>query len=169
MQLWCHWYSMVAPLRMACARQRSFLWLLVSLAGICAREDLLGVSSVVRTLGLAPRCYDRLLDFFHSSAVDVDRLTVHWTQRALALLPVHRFADKLVLLRDGIKIPKSGRRMPGVKLLHQPGESNTKPPFIMGHSVQVVSLLVAAADSFFAVPLAGRIHEGVKFTNRDHR
>jgi hypothetical protein len=28
---------------------------------------------------------------------------------------------------------------------------------------------VAAADSFFAVPLAGRIHEGVKFTNRDHR
>ena len=64
MQLWCHWYSMVAPLRMACARQRSFLWLLVSLAGICAREDLLGVSSVVRTLGLAPRCYDRLLDFF---------------------------------------------------------------------------------------------------------
>jgi hypothetical protein len=32
-----------------------------------------------------------------------------------------------------------------------------------------MSLLVAAADSFFAVPLAGRIHEGVKFTNRDHR
>jgi hypothetical protein len=169
MQLWCHWYSMVAPLRMACARHRSFLWLLVSLAGICAREDLLGVSSIVRTLGLAPRCYNRLLAFFHSSAVDVDRLTVHWTQRALALLPVHRFAGKLVLLGDGIKIPKSGRRMPGVKLLHQPGESNTKPPFIMGHSVQVVSLLVAAADSFFAVPLAGRIHEGVKFTNRDHR
>jgi hypothetical protein len=24
MQLWWHWYSMVAPLRMACARQRSF-------------------------------------------------------------------------------------------------------------------------------------------------
>jgi hypothetical protein len=169
MQLWWHWYSMVAPLRVACARQRSFLWLLVSLAGICAREDLLGVSSIVRTLGLAPRCYDRLLDFFHSAAVDVDRLTVHWTQRARALLPVHRFAGKLVLLGDGIKIPKSGRRMPGVKLLHQPGDSNTKPPFIMGHSVQVVSLLVAAADSFFAVPLAARIHEGVKFTNRDHR
>jgi hypothetical protein len=96
-------------------------------------------------------------------------LTRHWTQRALALLPVHRFAGKLVLLGDGIKIPKSGRRMPRVKLLHQPGESNTKPPFIMGHSVQVVSLLVAAADSFFAVPMAGRIHAGVKFTNRDHR
>jgi hypothetical protein len=74
---------------------------------LCSR-GLARVSSVVRTLGLVPRCYDRLLDFFHSSAVDVDRLTVHWTQRALALLPVHRFAGKLVLLGDGIKIASPG-------------------------------------------------------------
>ena len=33
----------------------------------------------------------------------------------------------------------------------------------------MVSLLVAAAGSLFAVPLAGRIHEGAKFTNRNHR
>ena len=39
----------------------------------------------------------------------------------------------------------------------------------MGHSIQVLSLLVAAGTSFFAVPLAGRIHEGVKFSNRDQR
>ena len=32
--------------------------------------------------------------------MDVDRLTVHWTQRALALLPVHRFAGKLYGERD---------------------------------------------------------------------
>ena len=59
--------------------------------------------------------------------------------------------------------------MPAVKLLYQESEGNTKPRYIMGHSVQVVSMLVAAAGSFFAVPLAGRIHQGVKFTNRDHR
>lgn len=56
-----------------------------------------------------------------------------------------------------------------MKLLHQPGESNTQPPYIMGHSIQVVSVLVGAADSHLAVPLAGRIHEEVKFTNRGHR
>jgi len=169
MQLWWQWWSMVAPLRQACARERSFLWLAVSLAGICARQDLLGVTSIVRTLGLTARCYDRLLDFFHSPAVNVDRLTCHWVQQALKVLPVHRFGGRPVLLGDGIKIPKSGRRMPAVKLLHQQSEGNTKPQYIMGHSVQVVSVLVAAAGSFFAVPLAGRIHEGVKFTNRDHR
>jgi len=46
--LWAQWYSVVAPLRAACSRQRSFLWLLVALAGICVRRDLLGVTSLSR-------------------------------------------------------------------------------------------------------------------------
>ena len=169
MSLWTQWYLVVAPLRAACSRTRTFLWLLAALAGICARGDLLGVTSIVRTLGLAVRCYDRLLDFFHSPAVDLPCLTRLWTQRAFALFAVHRFAGRPVLLGDGIKIPKSGRKMPGVKHLHQESEGNTKPEFIMGHSIQVIAMLVAAGKSFFAVPLAGRIHEGVKFTNRDQR
>src|SRR5438445_9539442 len=110
MQLWWQWWSLVAPLRTACARQRSFLWLLVALAGLCARADLLGVTSIVRTLSLAARCYDRLLDFFHSPAVDVDGLTRRWVQRVLQVLPLHRFAGRPVLLGDGIKVAKAGRR-----------------------------------------------------------
>ena len=39
----------------------------------------------------------------------------------------------------------------------------------MGHSLQAVSLLVQAAASVFAVPLAIRIHEGVVWSNRDRR
>jgi hypothetical protein len=35
------------------------------------RKDLLGVTSIVRALGLEPACYDRLLDFFHSAALDL--------------------------------------------------------------------------------------------------
>lgn len=169
MQLWWQWWSLVAPLRATCTRQRSFLWLVAALAGYSARADLLGVTSIVRTLGLAPRCYDRLLDFFHSPAVDIERLSCSWVRQVLQMLPVQRFAGRPVLLGDGIKVAKAGRKMPAVKLLHQPGESNTKPAYIMGHSIQVISVLVSAADSHLAVPLAGRIHEGVKFTNRDHR
>jgi hypothetical protein len=59
--------------------------------------------------------------------------------------------------------------MPAVKLLHQESESNTKAEYIMGHSFQAVSLLVQAAQSILAVPLAARIHEGVVETNRDKR
>jgi len=56
-----------------------------------------------------------------------------------------------VLLGDGLKIPKRGRKMPAVKLLHQVSDCHTKPDYIMGHSLQVVSVLVSAAATFFAV------------------
>ena len=157
MSLWAQRYCVVAPLRAACSRQRSFLWLLVALAGICARRDLLGVTSIVRALGLTARCCDRLLDCFHSPAVDVACLTRLWTRRALAIFPVHRLAGRPVLSGDGIKIPKSGRKMPAVKHLHQESEGNTKPEYLMGHSIQVISMLVAAETSFFAVALGYRL------------
>ena len=82
MQLWLHWWSMVAPLRQICRDRRSFLWLCTALAGFCVRPDLLGVSSTVRALGLAARCYDRLLDFFHSPAIAPDTLSRVWTELA---------------------------------------------------------------------------------------
>ena len=59
--------------------------------------------------------------------------------------------------------------MRAVKLLHQESDSNTKPQYIMGHSLQAVSVLVQVAESVFAVPLATRIHEGLVQSNRDTR
>src|SRR4029077_13363259 len=107
---------------------------------------------------------------FPNSAVKLDRLTALWTQLVLRLFPQKlRVNGRGVLVGDGIKVPKCGRKMPAVKLLHQQSESNTKPEYIMGHSLQAVSLLVQAASSVFAVPLAARIHEGVVWSNRDRR
>ena len=131
---------------------------------------MLGVTSIVRALNLDARCYNTLIDYFHSSAVKLDRLTALWTQVVLRLFPQPlRVNGRCVLVGDGIKIPTCGRKMPAVKLLHQQSEANTKPEFIMGHSLQAVSLLVQAASSFFAVPLAVRIHEGLVWSNRDRR
>lgn len=57
-------------------------------------------------------------------------------------------------LADGIKAPKEGKRMPAVKHLHQHSASNAKPEFIMGHSLQALSLLVQApGGQVAAVPL----------------
>jgi hypothetical protein len=134
------------------------------------RTDLLGVTRIVRALGLSPRCYDNLLDSFHSQAVKLGAMTRLWVQVVLRSFPgAVRVKGRLVLVADGIKIPKRGRKMPAVKLLHQDSDANTKPECIMGHSFQAVALLVAAARSVFAVPLASRIHEGVVLSNRDRR
>ena len=59
--------------------------------------------------------------------------------------------------------------MPAVKGLHQQSESNSKSPFIMGHSFQAIGILVGALNNVFAVPLVSRIHEGLLFSNRDQR
>jgi hypothetical protein len=146
------------------------MWFATAVAGLTVRTELLGVTSIVRALKLKPRFYNQLLENFHSSAVKLDQLSALWTQAVRRLFPQPlRVNGRRVLLGDGIKIPKCGKKMPGVKLLHQQSDSNTKPEFIMGHSLQAVSLLVEAAQTAFAVPLAARIHEGLVWSNRNRR
>lgn len=168
--LWLDWWNLVCQLRSACARTRTFLWMSLCLAGLTTRKDFQGVTSIVRALGLKPVSYDRLLDFFHSPALDLDKLTRAWCALLFRLDPgILRVNGRPVLAGDGIKVAKAGRKMPAVKKLHQQSESNNKPEFIFGHSCQAVALLTQALASVFALPLACRIHEGIIFSNRDQR
>jgi len=168
--LWNHWWNLVCELRSACARTRTFLWMSLCLAGMSVRKDLLGVTSLVRALGLEPACYDRLLDFFHSAALDLDKLTCAWCALLFRLdSGILRVNGRPILVGDGIKVAKAGRKMPGVKKLHQESESNNKAEYIFGHSCQAVALLSQALSSVLALPLACRIHEGTVFSNRDQR
>jgi len=170
MRMWKWWWETVSRLRPACARTRTFLWLSACLAGMTARPDLLGVTSIVRGLGLDEKYYDRILDFFHSPALDVRKLTRCWAETVFRVHPdLVRVNGRPVLVGDGIKVAKSGKKMPGVKLLHQESESNTKPEYIMGHSCQAVAVLGRAMQSVFAIPLCCRIHEGTVFSNRDQK
>jgi len=170
LSLWGIWWNAILLLRPAFSRLRTFMWFATAVAGLTVRMELLGVTSIVRALNLRPGLYTKLLDHFHSSGVKLDRLSVLWAQAVLRLFPSPvRVNGRLVLVGDGIKAPKRGKKMPAVKLLHQQSESNTKPEYIMGHSMQAVGLLVHAAKSVFSVPLAVRIHEGLVWSNRDKR
>jgi len=171
MQLWVQWWWVVSQLRPACSRFRTFLWMATCLAGMTVRGDLMGVTSLLRALGLKKGCYERMLGLFHSSALDVNVLTRLWVALILKLLSpsIVKINGRMVLVGDGIKVAKSGKKMPAVKRLHQESDSNTKPNFIMGHSCQAVAVLAGALSTVFAVPLAARIHEGVLFNNNDKR
>jgi hypothetical protein len=169
--LWLAWLRALQPLRPACARNATFLWLVVVLAAFCLRPDLAGVTSLVRSLGLSDASYYCLLHFFHSPALDLDALTQLWRQQLQRLFRRNlvRVNGRAVVLVDGLKRPKEGRKMPGVKSLHQESRCNAKASFIMGHSLQAVALLVQAAGLCLAVPVAARIHEGVVWSARDRR
>jgi hypothetical protein len=170
MKLWVHWFNAALLLRSACSRTKTFLWFITCLAGMTVRIDLLGVTSIVRAMGLQQFCYDRILDFFHGTGLGLDKLSLIWTRTVLKVFPdVPRVNGRLLLVGDGIKVPKEGKKMPAVKGLHQESESNSKPAFIMGHSFQAVGILVGALKSVFAVPLISRIHEGVVVSNRDKK
>ena len=84
------------------------------------RTELLGVTSLLRGLKLEARFYNKLVDHFHSPAVKLDRLAALWTRTVLRLFPQPlRINGRCIVVGDGIKVPKRGRKMPAVKLLHQ--------------------------------------------------
>ena len=170
MQLWMEWWRVVEQLRPACSRSRTFLWMAACLAALTVRGDLLGVTSLVRALGLKQKCYERMLGLFHSAALNLDQLTRLWVVVVQKVQPgMLRVNGRKVLVGDGLKVPKAGKKMPAVKRLHQQSEGNTKPSYIMGHSCQAVAILAGTLSTTFAIPLAARIHEGVLFNNNDKR
>jgi hypothetical protein len=169
--LWTAWIRAVHALRPACARTTTFLWLLAVLAALALRPDLAGVTSLVRSLGLAAPTYYCLLHFFHSPALNLDCLTQCWHQTMGRLFRrcLVRVHGRPVVVVDGLKRPKEGKKMPAVKSLHQESRCNAKAPFIMGHSLQAVALLVQAAGACLAVPVGARLHEGLVWSRRDRR
>ena len=170
MTLWLKWWSLVRLLRPAFSRERTFLWFAAALAAATIRGDQAGVTSFVRALALVPDLYGQLLATFHSPAIKIDKLAALWTAIVLKSFPgIVRVKGRPVFVGDGIKIGKEGRKMPGVKCLHQESASNSKPSYIMGHSCQALGVLTSVAGYFFAVPLVARIHEGLVFSNRDAR
>ena len=170
MELWISWFEGVLALRQACGRKRTFVWMTLALVGFSIRGDLLGVTSFVRACFLEDAKYRRLLHFFHSPALHLEKLTALWVQFAFRWFSPVTFAGYALLIADGLKVPKEGKKMPAVKSLHQESENNSKAAFIMGHSLQAIGLLVhGSVGQFFCVPLASQIHEGLVWSNRDQR
>ena len=101
----------------------------VVLAGLSVRSDRAGVSSVVRVLGLKERCYRRLLWVCHSAGLPLERLRACWTRLVLTLFTPVRLSGRLVVIGDGLKVAKEGKKMPAVKKLHQSSENNSKATY----------------------------------------
>ena len=171
MELWTFWWSVMLTLRPAFQRLRTFFWFVCAICGFSIRTDLMGVTSFIRCLGLKPMFYDRILDMFHSKGLDFRKLRKFWVKAVLKFGSeiLWKVNGRIVLLGDGVKNPKSGKKMPGVKKLHQESESNTKPEYIFGHSLQSVSVVAKTCGWLTAIPLGTEIHEGVVFSNRCHK
>ena len=85
--------------------------------------------------------------------IKLDTLTKIWGETVLHLFtdPV-RIYDRLVLIGDGVKVANQGKKMPGVKSLHQESESNSKGPVYREEDVTIQyyvrDLIWRSADVF---------------------
>jgi hypothetical protein len=125
------------------------------------RTDHLGVTSVIRGLLLTVD-YMGLIGFFRSSAWALETLSATWCELVKENAPLFKHGDAVVIIGDGVKESKEGRRMPGVKRQHQESDNSSKAKYIWGHLFGGVGILAEKAGKCFCLPLALMLQDGVK-------
>ena len=128
------------------------------------RSDKLGVTSVIRDLALSPDCYPSLIHFFRASSWSLDAIRLRWFSIVKNNFPLYKEGPFHVMVGDGVKQPKEGRRMPGVKKLFQESENSSKPEYIHGHMFGGLGILAGNPGDWARVPLSIRLHDGLQAT-----
>ncbi|WP_339218393.1 hypothetical protein [Paenibacillus sp. FSL H8-0332] len=70
--------------------------------------------------------------------------------------------DRVVLVGDGMKQAKEGRRMPGVKKLHQESENVSKDDYIFGHLFGAIGILVGDSQKWSCLPLFINLQDSIQ-------
>jgi hypothetical protein len=148
-------------------RKATFDLFVIVLWAFLLRLDGEGVTSMIRCMGLAPSEYINLLDFFHSSAFEVRTLCCQWAHLVMDMRVGLLLNGKPIYLADAIKTAKAGKKMPGVKTLHQESDSNTKREFIRGHFWGCLSLVIGSASRPYSLPLRFALQDGIKRSPSD--
>ena len=144
------------------SRKAAFRWFVVIITGLMLRSDKLGVTSIMRDLALAPGCYDSMLHFFRASSWSLDGIRKRWFSAVRGHAPLYMEGHFHVLVGDGVKQSKEGRRMPGVKKLFQESENSAKPEYIRGHMFGGLGILAGSARNWACIPLSIRLHDGLQ-------
>ena len=97
------------------SRKAAFRWFVIITVGLMLRSDKLGVTSVIRDLALKPDCYLSMLHFFRASSWSLEGIRQCWFQTVFRFLPLCQEDGFHILVGDGVKQSKEGRRIPGVK------------------------------------------------------
>ncbi len=144
------------------SRKAAFRWFVTITIGLMLRSDKLGVTSVIRDLALSPCCYEPMLHFFRASSWSLDNIRKRWCLAVREYAPLYREDGFHVLVGDGVKQSKEGRRMPGVKKLFQESENSAKPDYIHGHMFGGLGILAGGAGCWACIPLSIRLHDGLQ-------
>lgn len=142
----------------------AYRWFVTVICGLMVRTDHLGVSSIIRALGLPGKKYECLIHFFRSAAYSLSELRKVWYAIVLKSGTLYQLNGRYLLIGDGTKEPKEGRFMPAVKKLFQESENSCKPRYTFGHMYGGVAAVIERDGSGFACPLNMNIQDGLAET-----
>ena len=161
MELYQRIEQIIVKLRPAFSRETPFEWFVLLLWGVLLTTQPPAVTSYLNALGLSEGYYHQALHWFHSSAFSIDDLCDRWGRWLRTHPNTHRLKGQPVYVGDGIKVGKEGRKMPGVKRLHQESENVSKPKWLRGHYFSALGLLFSAGQALFATPIVLKLHDGI--------
>ena len=144
-------FQILAQFRPLFSRQAAFIWFIVVIFGFLLRFDHYGVSSFVRWLHLPGSAYPCLLHFFQATSWSLGEVMMTWMTFCQEKLPLVSLNGRLLIIGDGIKIPKESRRQPGIKQLHSPSQNQAKPQRFIGHHFGCAAFVAEQYGKFRAV------------------
>jgi hypothetical protein len=150
----------ICGFRKCFSREAAHKWFAVIVIGFMIWQEHTGVTSFIRELWIDPRYYETMLHFFRSSAWCLTRITDQWIQVVKGSGVLYSEAGKPILVGDGVKQGKEGRKMPCVKKMCQESENTSKPSYIFGHMFGAVGVLAGGMKKLFCIPLSITIQNG---------
>lgn len=162
MELYKRLEQILQQLRPVFSREASFGWFVLLVWGIILNTQGAAITSYLNALGLGEDYYAQALHWFRASSLKIDQLCQSWGEWLRGHENVHRLKGQQVYVGDGIKVGKEGRKMPGVKRLHQESGNVSKPEWIRGHYFSALALLLGSREALFAVPITLKLHDGIK-------
>lgn len=167
MELYTRIEQVLLKLRPAFSREVPFEWFVLLLWGVLLSQQPAAVTSYLNGLGLGEAYYGQALHWFHSRAFRIDEVCQRWGYWLSKHAEVKTLKGQRVYAGDGIKVSKEGRKMPGVKGLHQESEDVSKPEWIRGHYFSALSLLLGSGKALFAAPIILKLHDGIEAVGVD--
>lgn len=161
MELYTRIEQILNRLSFSFSRETPFNWFVLLLWGVLLNHQPAAVTSYLNGIGLSASDYPRALHWFYSRAFTIDELCERWGQWLWGHPQAKRLNGHRVYAGDGIKVSKEGRKMPGVKGLHQESEDVSKPEWIRGHYFSALSLLIGRGKALFAAPVVLKLHDGI--------
>ena len=149
------------------SRHATYEWFVILIWGILLCNQHRAVTSYLNAVGLTQHYYTQALHWFHSQGISAQKLSIMWHKWLITHPKVHRLRGQPVYVGDGIKVGKEGKKMPGVKKLHNESENVTKPEWMRGHYFGALALLLEAGYSLKAVPVILGLQDGIKTSEDD--